>query len=89
MAIKVYSWLAAVTLVAAVLTWIWVPAGWLFVLILPAWAVALFDSLQRQHSLRRNFPLIGRARWIAEYLRPFVRQYFIESDTSGAPISRM
>ena len=37
----------------------------------------------------RNFPIIGRFRWVMEFLRPFIQQYFVESDTSGAPISRM
>jgi glutamate synthase domain-containing protein 2 len=89
MAKTIYTWLAAATLAAAVLAWFWGFAGWLFVVLVPAWALAAFDSLQNEHSLRRNFPLISRARWIAEYLRPFVRQYFIESETDGAPISRM
>jgi glutamate synthase domain-containing protein 2 len=89
MAKTVYIWLGIVTLVVLVLTWLWGVAGWLFVLLVPAWILALSDSLQAEHSLRRNFPLISRARWLAEYLRPFVRQYFIESETDGAPISRM
>ncbi|MCB1694039.1 MAG: FMN-binding glutamate synthase family protein, partial [Pseudomonadales bacterium] len=55
----------------------------------PLWLVAIFDSAQSEHSLRRNYPLIGRGRWLAELLRPFVRQYFIESETDGAPINRM
>lgn len=45
--------------------------------------------LQTKHSIRRNFPLIGRARWLMEFARPFIRQYFIESDMDGAPINRM
>lgn len=85
----IYAWLALATLAAAILTWQWHAAGWLFLLIVPAWLLALDDSLQKEHTLRRNFPLISRARWIAEYLRPFVRQYFIESETDAAPISRM
>jgi hypothetical protein len=28
-------------------------------------------------------------RWLMEFLRPFVRQYFVESDTDGSPINRM
>jgi glutamate synthase domain-containing protein 2 len=89
MAKTIYTWLAAVTLGTAVLAWFWGFAGWLFALLIPAWVLAALDSLQHEHSLRRNFPLLSRARWIAEYLRPFVRQYFIESETDGAPISRM
>lgn len=77
---------ALVVFGALMFPWMW----WVFLaLIVPAWVLALQDSLQAEHSLRRNFPLLGRARWAAEFLRPFVRQYFIESDTDGAPISRM
>lgn len=37
----------------------------------------------------RNFPVFGRARWLMEYLRPKVYQYFVESDTDGRPINRI
>jgi glutamate synthase domain-containing protein 2 len=62
---------------------------WLYLLILPMLAIALWDSLQTRHSLKRNYPLFGRGRWLMELLRPFIRQYFIESETDGAPINRM
>lgn len=51
--------------------------------------VATYDSLQQKHALMRNFPIIGRFRWVMEFIRPFVQQYLIEPDTGGAPISRM
>ena len=89
MAISIYTWLGAVTLIALTLSWFWPLAGWLFVLLVPAWVLAFNDSLQAEHSLRRNYPLVSRARWLAEYLRPYVRQYFMESETDGSPISRM
>lgn len=86
----IYTVLGALTVLmvlgAVAVPWLW----WLVVLLLvPAWGLALHDSVQTEHSLRRNFPLVGRARWLAEFLRPFFRQYFIESDTDGAPINRM
>ena len=62
---------------------------WLLLLLVPLWAVALYDGLQAEHSLRRNYPLLGRGRWIMELLRPYIRQYFIESEIDGAPINRM
>jgi glutamate synthase domain-containing protein 2 len=60
-----------------------------FLLLLVTLAVGIRDLTQREHSLRRNFPLFARARWAAEALRPFLRQYLLESDTDGAPINRM
>ncbi len=61
----------------------------LFLALLGTFALGLADLAQTEHSLRRNFPLFARARWVAEHLRPFVRQYLLESDMDGAPINRM
>lgn len=62
---------------------------WLLLLLIPVAVLALHDSSQKGHSLLRNFPVVGRSRWVMEGIRPFIRQYFIESDTDGAPINRM
>jgi glutamate synthase domain-containing protein 2 len=62
---------------------------WLPFLVALLLAVALYDCGQQKHSILRNYPLIGRARWSIETMRPFIQQYVLESDTSGAPISRM
>ena len=51
--------------------------------------IAIYDSIQTKHTLWRNFPLFARGRWLAETLRPPIRQYFIESETDGTPIPRM
>lgn len=64
--------------------------SWLFfLLVLTSVCIGVYDMQQSEHSLRRNFPVLGRARWFMETLRPFVQQYFIENETGGAPISRM
>lgn len=68
---------------------LWPPMLWSILLIGPLVGVGVYDMLQREHSVRRNYPLLGRGRWIMEGLRPYVRQYLLESDTDGAPISRM
>lgn len=66
------------------------PGGlWVLALATVAAAVALWDFRQTRHALWRNFPLLGRGRWVMEFFRPFWRQYFGESDTDGAPVSRM
>lgn len=51
-------------------------------------AVGLRDVLQAKHSVLRNYPLIGHARYILEDLRPEIQQYFIERNTDGAPFDR-
>ena len=67
----------------------WPPALWLLLIVVPLAALGFHDMFQKRHSLLRNHPLFGRGRWIMEALRPYVRQYFIESDMDGAPINRM
>lgn len=61
--------------------WFLVPVGLLTFL-------AIWDFFQHRHSLRRNYPLVGRARWIFEDLRPYLRSYIVESDLDGRPFNR-
>ena len=46
------------------------------------------DVRQRRHSVLRNYPVIGHLRFLLEFIRPEIRQYFIESDHEAAPFSR-
>ena len=50
--------------------------------------VGLRDLRQTQRSLLRNYPVIGHLRYLLEFIRPEMRQYFIESDNEAAPFSR-
>jgi glutamate synthase domain-containing protein 2 len=51
-------------------------------------ALAVHDLLQRQHSILRNYPVLGRARFGLEALRPELQQYFIERNFDGRPYDR-
>ena len=53
----------------------------------PLLAMALWDFFQTRHTLRRNYPLISRIRWLMEDLRPFAQAYVIEDDLDGRPFS--
>ncbi|MCA0241939.1 MAG: FMN-binding glutamate synthase family protein [Proteobacteria bacterium] len=46
------------------------------------------DVRQRRHAVIRNYPVIGHIRYLLEYIRPEIRQYFIESDSEAVPFSR-
>ena len=46
------------------------------------------DLRQTRHAVLRNYPVIGHLRFLFEYVRPEIRQYFIESDSEAAPFSR-
>ncbi len=51
-------------------------------------ALGTWDLVQTRHSLLRAFPILGHARWLAELIRPEIYQYFVESNTDGAPFDR-
>jgi glutamate synthase domain-containing protein 2 len=46
------------------------------------------DTRQKRHSVLRNYPVIGHLRFLLEFIRPEIRQYFIEADREAAPFSR-
>jgi glutamate synthase domain-containing protein 2 len=63
----------------------WGMAVWIFgALIL----VGLHDVRQTRHAILRNYPILGHMRFLLEFIRPEIRQYFIESDAEAAPFSR-
>lgn len=68
---------------------IWPGILWSFVLIVPLILLGVFDIFQKKHTIRRNFPLIGRFRYILESIRPEIMQYFVETDTEGRPLNRI
>jgi len=59
-----------------------------FVLFALLVAVGVYDLRQTKRSILRNYPIIGHLRFMMEFIRPEIRQYFIESDTDSTPFSR-
>lgn len=51
-------------------------------------AVGAYDLLQTRRSILRNYPIIGHLRFMMEFVRPEIRQYFLESDNEATPFSR-
>jgi glutamate synthase domain-containing protein 2 len=51
-------------------------------------ALGLYDVRQTHRSILRNYPILGHLRFLLEYIRPEIRQYFIESENEAAPFSR-
>ncbi|WP_296510937.1 FMN-binding glutamate synthase family protein [Rhodoferax sp.] len=50
--------------------------------------VGVYDLRQTKRSILRNYPIIGHLRFMLEFVRPEIRQYFIESDNEATPFSR-
>lgn len=61
----------------------------LFLLFL-IWVVYLFvdDIRQTEHTIRRNYPVVGRFRYFFEHMGEFFRQYFFAMDREELPFNR-
>jgi glutamate synthase domain-containing protein 2 len=46
------------------------------------------DVSQHTHTIRRNYPVIGRFRYFFEHLGEFFRQYFFANDREELPFNR-
>ena len=88
--VRYSAWaLCALGFVVSTLCWLAIGVGWL-----PALAFLFLVGLgfrdvnQSQRSVLRNYPVIGHLRFLLEFIRPEIRQYFIEGDNDAAPFSR-
>ncbi len=62
-------------------------SGWLLLFSLLS-AIGVHDLLQTHHAVLRNYPILGHLRFLLEFIRPEIRQYFIEGENEAAPFSR-
>lgn len=84
-------WLAAAGLTGLCIaaTFAWSPWWLIGVVFFGIGAMTgVYDQFQSSHTLWRNYPALARIRWISERLRPFVRAYFVESETDGRPFDQ-
>jgi glutamate synthase domain-containing protein 2 len=88
--VRYTAWIAcAVGMLLAAFVWVLTGTGAiatiaLAFLVLLGWR----DARQTRHSVLRNYPVIGHLRFLLEFIRPEIRQYFIESDSDRIPFSR-
>ena len=80
--------LCAVGLLLSLL--VWVGGGHVLPVLVFGYLVGtgFHDLLQTKRAILRNYPVIGHMRFLLEFIRPEIRQYFIESENEAAPFSR-
>ena len=61
----------------------------LFAIVVIITYLGYYDVFQKHHTVMRNYPVLGRLRYVLEELRPKMYQYFIESDIDGRPFNRV
>ena len=82
--------IGSIATTALIIFWayFWIDVLFLFLIVGPVIVMGIVDMVQTRQSIRINFPVLGRLRYVFEDLRPKIQQYFVESDTDGAPINR-
>ncbi|MCK1801692.1 FMN-binding glutamate synthase family protein [Brevibacterium sp. R8603A2] len=75
---------ASVLLAVVVSAWWWLLAGPAILLLV----LGIIDITQRERAILRNFPVIGRGRYLMETIRPMIQQYFVERNYDGKPFDR-
>ena len=67
----------------------WSPILWVLIIVGPLVLMGISDITQSRHAIKKNFPVIGRIRYLLEGFRPEIMQYFVETDLEGRPINRV
>ncbi len=85
---KWYLGFGIILLVLILRAIVWGHEDWIFVILVPIALVAIYDLCQRKHTILRNFPVLGHMRYIMEFIRPEIQQYFIADDEEELPFNR-
>lgn len=88
--IRQMIWAAVIFYLAVSLYLVFFEAYSFVTLIIPLGLLylAFRDAFQEKHTLRKNYPIIGRLRYMLEEIRPELRQYFWEGELDGKPFNR-
>ncbi|MEQ8406642.1 MAG: hypothetical protein RKH07_00005, partial [Gammaproteobacteria bacterium] len=58
------------------------PVKFTVFLILLSWTlIGVFEVLFSRSNLRRNYPVLANLRYLLEFIRPEIQQYFIANNT--------
>ncbi len=83
-----YIGLAIVLLFMALFFVIWHSLIWFLAILIPLALIWFYDITQRKHTILRNFPVLGHIRYVLEFFRPEIHQYFVADDLSERPFDR-
>ena len=75
--------------VTGVMNWGVVIMGWVAgIVMLALFVMFIQDIFQKEHAVRRNFPVVGRLRYFLERQGDYFRQYFFANDRQEMPFNR-
>ena len=79
------------SLIGALLIWLfsyeWSSSLYFLIILIPYIILGICD-LSSSHNILRNYPVIGHLRYLFEFIRPEIQQYFVATNLSGRPYNR-
>ncbi|RLE24994.1 MAG: FMN-binding glutamate synthase family protein [Actinobacteria bacterium] len=85
---KIFWAMVVLTIAFIALGWVYAIFWWLAAIPAALVLLGLWDLTQKKHSILRNYPIVGRFRYLLEDTGPELHQYLIENDTDGRPFAR-
>lgn len=86
---KMFYWISTLGILGTlILAYHWPIAHLLFFFFVPYTLIGLYDMFISTHNVLRNYPVIGHLRYLMEYVRPEMQQYFVATNQSERPFSR-
>ncbi|MDP3559582.1 MAG: FMN-binding glutamate synthase family protein, partial [Legionellaceae bacterium] len=61
---------------------------WFMLFFTPIIILWIYDVLQTKRAVLRNFPVLGHLRYLLEFVRPEIQQYFIANNEEELPFNR-
>lgn len=87
--VKVYWLITLVGTAASLFLAISYPVAYYLAGFCLLWAlIGCYDMYFSHSNLRRNYPVVSHMRYLLEYIRPEIHQYFIASNTEEKPFNR-
>lgn len=83
-----YASFVVITLLLGIAAFTWAPLWLIPWSVLPMLVLVGAGDLRSTHNVLRNYPILGHIRYLLEFIRPELRQYFFESGQSGRPFNR-
>ncbi len=74
--------------VTAIIALFWFDILWSLIITAPVFLLGIYDILQTQSNILRNYPVWGHFRYMLLGIRPQIQAYFIETNQSGRPFAR-
>ena len=70
-----------------IIAFYWLSILWLLIIGLPLFSLGIYDILQKDSNILRNYPVWGHWRYLLLKIRPEIHAYLIENEWEGAPFT--